>query len=104
MSIAVNVMKRNGRLEPFNPDKITQSCMKAGAAKIDAQAVADEVSRKVYINIPSNEIRKLVEKQLENLAPAAARAYRAHELTFKLSAKKKEVYRHRHKPKIRKQK
>lgn len=70
-----NVLKRGGSLEMFRPEKIVKSCIAAGVPEKEAEKVAEEVGRHLYMNIPTNEIRKMVIKKLGKIDKKAAEAY-----------------------------
>lgn len=74
-----NVLKRGGKLEMFDAEKIVKSCVAAGVQGKEAKKVAEEVSRHLYFNIPSNEIRKMVIKKLGKIDKKAAAAYEQYE-------------------------
>ncbi len=74
-----NVEKRDGRLEMFDKEKIVRCCIAAGVPEKEAKKVAKEVSRHLYINIPTNEIRKMVIKKLGKIDKKAAEAYARYE-------------------------
>ena len=102
MPIAANVVKRDGRVEAFIPEKIAISCVRAGLKPDIAHAISIEVSKKVYPNMPTNEIRKLVAKWIEKYDKAAAKAYLDYgERTW--SRPSSEPVIHRHRPARRKQ-
>lgn len=74
-----NVLKRGGRTEMFQPEKIVKCCVAAGVPEKEAKQIAEEVSRHLYMNIPSNEIRKMVIKKLGKIDRKAAAAYERYE-------------------------
>lgn len=79
MIIMHNVEKRGGRLELFDAEKIVRCCVAAGVPEKEARKVAEEVSRHLYINIRTNEIRKMVIKKLGRIDRKAAAAYERYE-------------------------
>jgi 2-phosphoglycerate kinase len=102
MPIAANVIKRDGRVEAFIPEKIAISCVRAGIKPDVAHAISTEVSRKVYPNMPTTEIRKLVAKWIEKYDKAKAKAYLSYgERVW--SRPISEPVIHKHKPSRRKQ-
>lgn len=102
MSIAANVVKRDGRVEAFIPEKIAISCVRAGLKPDIAHAISVEVSKKVYPNMPTGEIRKLVAKWIEKYDKAAAKAYLDYgERTWSRPPAEPDI--HRHKPARRRQ-
>jgi len=71
----ISVVKRDGRLETFQLEKITKACMSAGAPKETAEKIAGEVQRSAYDRIPTSEIRRMVLDRLKAESPAAAEAF-----------------------------
>ena len=69
------IVKKNGELEAFRPEKIVSSCMKAGASKEMAEKIAEEVSTIAYVQIPTGEIRAAVIELLKRFDPKAAKRY-----------------------------
>ena len=74
-----NVEKRSGKLELFDAEKITRCCVAAGVPEKEAKKVAEEISQHLYINIPTNEIRKMIIKKLGKIDKKAAAAYARYE-------------------------
>ena len=102
MPISVNVIKRNGSVEPFIPEKIAISCTRAGLKPDVAHEIAVEISKKVYPNMPTTEIRKIVAKWIEKHDKNAAKAY----LSYGERMWSREMVIaavHRHKPPVRRQ-
>lgn len=89
--ISINVIKRDKSTEAFQPRKIVNTCVKAGLKPELALEVAEEVSKKVYQNIPSYGVKKLVIKVLEKRDPDAAKKYREYEKTKKIVVRNKYV-------------
>lgn len=81
---AVNVIKRDKSTEAFQPQKIVNTCVKAGIKPEIALKIADEVSSKVYVDIPTHEIKKMVLKEIEKHEPEVAKKYKAYEKTKKI--------------------
>ncbi len=74
-----NVLKRGGRLEMFDAEKIVRCCEAAGVPEKEAKKVAEEVSQHLYMNIPTNEIRKMIIKKLGKIDKKSAAAYERYE-------------------------
>lgn len=74
-----NVLKRGGRLEMFQPEKIVRCCIAAGIPEKEARKTAESVSEHLYMNIPTGEIRKMVIKKLQKIDRKAAKAYEHYE-------------------------
>lgn len=81
---AVNVVKRDKSTEAFQPQKIVNTCIKAGIKPELALKIAEDVSTKVYPNIPTYEIKKFVAKEMEKHEPDSAKKYRTYEKTRKI--------------------
>ncbi len=62
----VDVVKRDGRREPFVPEKITVSAVKAGAPPEEARRIAKAVERVARDGISTDEIRRRVLEQLRD--------------------------------------
>ena len=69
--MAKRVRKRSGALEEFNPQKIYEACVAAGAPPEIAHEITKEVERKAYDGMPTDEIRRYVLARLKELAPQA---------------------------------
>ncbi len=70
----LRVRKRDGRLEEFSKAKIIRTCLRAGASKRVAERVADEVERRIYDGISTDEVLELViELLLKHEYPKAER-------------------------------
>ncbi|MBU3905211.1 MAG: hypothetical protein KJ906_03620 [Nanoarchaeota archaeon] len=55
----VTIVKRNGKKQKFSKAKIIKGCMKAGATKKIASAVANTVSKKVFEGMSARRIGEL---------------------------------------------
>ncbi len=53
----VDVIKRDGRREPFIQEKVAVSAMKAGAPVENARAISREMERVVHDGMSTQEIR-----------------------------------------------
>lgn len=71
----ISVVKKDGHLETFQPEKIARACMSAGAPKETAEKIAEEVQRSAYDRIPTSEVRRMVLDRLKAESPAAAEAF-----------------------------
>ena len=56
----LRVRKRDGRLEEFSKAKIIRTCLRAGASKKIAESVAEEVERRIYDGISTDEVLEMV--------------------------------------------
>ena len=69
VSELVNVVKLDGRREPFVREKVTVSAMKAGAPPEEARKIGEAIERIAYDGMPSGEIRHRVLEHLHNQNP-----------------------------------
>ena len=69
------VRKRSGALEDFNPQKVYEACVAAGAPAEVAQEIAKEVEQRAYDGMSTDEIRRYVLLRLRELAPHAYEAW-----------------------------
>lgn len=65
----VDVVKADGRREPFVREKVTVSALKSGAPPEDARSIGEAIERVAYDGIPSGEIRRRVLEQLRDRNP-----------------------------------
>lgn len=79
----MKIVKRDGRLEEFDPEKIYRSCVDAGAPPEVARDIANEVSKKVKDGTTTDEIRRMVLARLSVEAPRAAEAWRFYDRVVK---------------------
>ncbi len=79
----MKIVKRNGRLEDFDPEKIRRACMDAGASEEVASDVASYVASRVHEGMTTDEIRRLVLSRLSAEDPAAAEAFRFYDRVAK---------------------
>jgi len=70
--VDLKVVKKNGKVEKFNKERIVEACKAAGASEEVAKEVADKVAKEVY-KISSSTIRELQLKYLEKLDPEASK-------------------------------
>lgn len=75
----LRVVKKNGKLEKFDQQKIVKSCTAAGASRRAARIIADQVREKVYDKVPTSEVRDLTVKALEQYNPEWAENWREYE-------------------------
>jgi len=83
----VDVIKRDGRREPFTPEKITVSAMKSGAPQEDARKIAEAVERVAHDGMTTEEIRRRVLAQLREMNPR----WEQHWLMYDAAVKKREA-------------
>ncbi|WP_366515164.1 ATP cone domain-containing protein [Methanoculleus sp.] len=65
----VDVVKLDGRREPFVREKVTVSALKSGAPPKEARAIGEAIEQVAYDGIPSGEIRRRVLEQLRDRNP-----------------------------------
>jgi transcriptional repressor NrdR len=65
----VDVVKADGRREPFVREKVVVSALKSGAPPEEARAIGEAVERIAYDGMPSGEIRRRVLEQLRDRNP-----------------------------------
>jgi len=61
----MDVKKRTGKTEPFMPEKVVVSIVKAGAPYEVAKQIAQSLSAKPVSSMKSSEIREFVLKELK---------------------------------------
>ncbi len=69
------IIKANGEREAFSPEKIKNTAMRAGASEELANQVVKEVGEKVYDNIHTKEVLKLIRASLDTHEPVVAHRY-----------------------------
>lgn len=84
-----NVIKRDGTSAPFDAEKIKSGILAAGSeggvVSERAEEVADIVTRAVFKHlegredVPTSEIRERILAELDQVEPAIAEAWRAHD-------------------------
>ncbi|WP_332449369.1 ATPase [Methanoculleus sp.] len=65
----VNVVKADGRREPFVREKVIVSALKSGAPVEDARAIGEAIERVAYDGMPTGEIRRRVLEQFHDRNP-----------------------------------
>lgn len=73
----VSVIKRDGRIEPFNRARLMESIRNAGATPSQANLVTDRVSVRIVPRqtVPSAEMSSMVARSLSHVNPTASRNY-----------------------------
>jgi transcriptional repressor NrdR len=79
----VMVVKRSGKLEPFQKEKIVRSCMRAGAPPHVAEKIADDIAKTARGKIPTSEIRTVILSRFRKENPAWEAAWLEYERTMK---------------------
>ncbi len=73
------VIKRNGTLEKFDPQKIIRTCLRAGVDEKTAVEIEREVEDEIYNRISSEELYKIVMQKLRRIERSHAYLYRLKE-------------------------
>ncbi len=58
--MAVQVVKKDGKTEPFQRQKIVNACTAVGAPADVAASIADEIEKSARDQMPTSEIRTMV--------------------------------------------
>jgi transcriptional regulator NrdR family protein len=67
--VAVQVVKKNGKAEPFQRQKIVKSCIAVGAPADVAASIADDVEKTALDQMSTGEIRAIVMQKLGKIRP-----------------------------------
>ncbi len=73
--MAVEVVKRSGVREPYNPEKVKTAVIRAGASEELAGKILDKVESKLYDGITTHDIYKIAFKILEKEKHSLASVY-----------------------------
>ena len=71
----MDIIKNSGKRVKFNPIKVKQTCLRAGASQILSDEIVEEVSRRVYSGMKTYDILKLIINLLNRKNPAVAARY-----------------------------
>mgnify|MGYP005847768617 CR=1 FL=1 len=69
------VIKASGKQEPFDPEKIKQTCIRAGATKKLAERIVEKVEERLYNGMPTREILDIALSILDIEKPNTAIRY-----------------------------
>ena len=72
----LKIIKRDGRKEEFNKEKIYKACLATGASEESARDIAEEVSKNVKEGMTTDEIRRMVLTKLSKADEDATEAWR----------------------------
>ncbi|MEM3391410.1 MAG: ATP cone domain-containing protein, partial [Archaeoglobaceae archaeon] len=72
----MKVKKRDGRVEEFSKDKIVKTAVRAGLSVDKARKVAEEVEKKIYDGITTDEILSIVLSEIEKFSKNVSARYR----------------------------
>lgn len=73
--MSINVVKADGHVEGFQPEKITRTLLKAGASREVSERIIKEIKTRVYDGITTKKILKLVKSLLRKEEARAAMRY-----------------------------
>jgi hypothetical protein len=73
--MAILIVKADGTEEPFNPEKLIGSLIRAGAEHDIARTIAKDIERELYPNIPTAEIYRHAFSKLRDSRRGAAARY-----------------------------
>jgi len=79
--MAIQVVKKDGKTEPFQRQKIVNACTAVGAPADVAAGIADEIEKSARDQIPSSEIRAIVIDRLGKIKQDWAKNWAQHEQT-----------------------
>ncbi|MEM0202898.1 MAG: ATP cone domain-containing protein [Archaeoglobaceae archaeon] len=71
----MRVKKRDGRLEEFSKDKIVRTAVRAGLSVDKAKKVANEVEKRIYDGITTDEILSIVLSEIEKFSKNVSAKY-----------------------------
>lgn len=71
----MKILKRDGRLEPFELQKIIGTLKRSGFTENEAKEIAEEVSREVFDGIKSRQLLKIIKRKIHQRKPALASRY-----------------------------
>ena len=77
--MAVQVVKKSGKAEPFQRQKTVKSCIAAGAPADVAASIADEIEKVARDQMPTSEIRSMVLQRLGKIRPEWIKNWEKHE-------------------------
>ncbi|MEM4724423.1 MAG: ATP cone domain-containing protein [Candidatus Hadarchaeum sp.] len=73
--MAIRVVKSNGQVEDFRPEKILRTLRRAGASRKLAEEIVKKIEATVYDGITTKEILKLVKGMVSERQPPVAMRY-----------------------------
>lgn len=79
--MAVQVVKKNGKAEPFERQKIVKSCTAVGAPADVAASIADDVEKSARDQMPTSEIRAMALEKLGKIKPDWVKNWEQHDQT-----------------------
>ncbi|MDI6643396.1 MAG: ATP cone domain-containing protein [Candidatus Hodarchaeaceae archaeon] len=79
--MAVQVIKKDGKAEPFQRQKIIKSCTAVGAPVDVAASIADDIEKSARDQMPTSEIRAMVLEKLGKIRSEWAKNWEKYEQT-----------------------
>jgi len=79
--MVAQVVKKDGKAEPFQRLKIVKSCTAAGAPADVAASIADDIEKSARDQMPTSEIRAMVLEKLGKIRPEWAKNWEKYEQT-----------------------
>ncbi|MEM3453231.1 MAG: ATP cone domain-containing protein, partial [Candidatus Hadarchaeum sp.] len=73
--MAIRVVKSNGQIEDFRPEKILRTLRRAGANRKLAEEIVKKIEASVYDGITTKEILRLVKDMISERQPPVAMRY-----------------------------
>lgn len=71
----MKILKRDGRLEPFEPEKIIATLKRSGFTEGEAEEIAEEVSQEAFDGIKSRQLLKIIKRKIRQRKPVLASRY-----------------------------
>jgi transcriptional regulator NrdR family protein len=82
----IMIKKRDGRKEPFIPEKITVSAIKSGSPPEYARTIAQDIERSIKDGVPTREITSNVLSMLKSKNPEWERNWVVYDTAVKKRA------------------
>lgn len=82
--MAIRVVKSNGQVEDFRPEKILRTLRRAGASRKLAEEIVKKIEAAAYDGITTREILKLVKEMISQRQPPVAMRYGLKEAIMRL--------------------
>ena len=76
----LKIVKRNGKMQDFQPIKILKSCMACGAPRGVCRQITREIVTRVYEGMKTMEIRDLVLERLDSKDPEFVKKWKQFEI------------------------
>lgn len=86
------VKKADGRKEEFSPDKILNTCMRAGLSRKAAENIVRKVESRLFDGIRTHDIYEMVLKELERIEDRSSMVFRLREAVSEIPSDKFELY------------